>query len=115
MADRPCPLRQPRSPQSAVRSPQSPGPGPIQPPSRRLPAKRVPEAVERWLRLYAAERAGEETFNEFVDRVGTAPFEAAVKDLAMPIEFSLPNLDHFIDWSRAEPYRVERGEGECAV
>jgi sulfite reductase (ferredoxin) len=81
----------------------------------RLPAKRVPEAVERWLRLYADERSGAETFNDFVDRIGTAEFEARVKDLAMPIEFNLANLDHFVDWSRSEPYKVERGEGECAV
>jgi sulfite reductase beta subunit-like hemoprotein len=81
----------------------------------RLPAKRVPEAVERWLRFYEAERVGEETFNDFVDRTGTAEFEARVKDLTMPIEFNLANLDHFVDWSRSEPYRVERGEGECAV
>src|SRR5204862_249854 len=29
----------------------------------RLPAKRVPEAVERWLRFYEAERSGEEAFH----------------------------------------------------
>ncbi len=81
----------------------------------RLPAKRVPEAVERWLRLYEAGREAEETFNSFVDRVGTDDFEAEVKDLSMPIEFSLSTLDHFVDWSRSEPYKVERGEGECAV
>jgi sulfite reductase beta subunit-like hemoprotein len=81
----------------------------------RLPAKRVPDAVERWIRHYEAERDDGETFNQFVARVGTDPFEELVKDLAMPIEFNLSNLDHFVDWSRSEPYRVERGEGECAV
>jgi sulfite reductase beta subunit-like hemoprotein len=81
----------------------------------RLPAKRVPDAVERWIRLYESERTDGEEFNDFVDRVGTAHFEESVKDLSMPVEFSLENLDHFIDWSRSEPYKVERGEGECAV
>jgi sulfite reductase beta subunit-like hemoprotein len=81
----------------------------------RLPAKRVPEAVERWVRLYESERVDGEEFNAFVERVGTDQFEAQVKDLAMPVEFSLETLDHFIDWSRSEPYKVERGEGECAV
>jgi len=33
----------------------------------------------------------------------------------MPVEFSAENLLHFIDWNRSEPYKVERGEGECAV
>src|SRR6202035_1937846 len=36
----------------------------------RLPAKRVPEAVERWVRFYESERADGEEFNTFVDRVG---------------------------------------------
>jgi sulfite reductase (ferredoxin) len=81
----------------------------------RLPAKRVPDAVERWVRLYEEERSDDEAFNAFVERIGTARFEERVKDLSMPIEFSLENLNHFIDWSRSEPYKVERGEGECAV
>ena len=81
----------------------------------RLPAKRVPDAVERWIRDYESSRADGETFNEFVDRMGTAHFEELASELTMPIEFSLDNLDHFIDWSRSEPYKVERGEGECAV
>jgi sulfite reductase beta subunit-like hemoprotein len=81
----------------------------------RLPAKRVPEAVERWLRLYEAERSDGEEFNAFVDRVSPARFEEEVADLTMPVEFSLETLDQFVDWSRSEPYKVERGEGECAV
>src|SRR5439155_6558028 len=76
----------------------------------RLPAKRVPDAVERWVRFYERDRIDGEEFNAFVERVGTGAFEAEVKDLAMPIEFSLENLEHFIDWSRSEPYKVERGE-----
>jgi sulfite reductase beta subunit-like hemoprotein len=81
----------------------------------RFPAKRVPDTVERWLRFYESERNDGETFNELVERLGTDPFEEIVKDLAMPMEFSLETLDNFIDWSRSEPYKVERGEGECAV
>jgi sulfite reductase beta subunit-like hemoprotein len=81
----------------------------------RLAAKRVPSAVERWIRFYEDVRLHGETFNDFVSRVGEAEFEARVKDLAMPIEFGLETLDHFMDWSRSEPYRVIRGEGECAL
>jgi sulfite reductase beta subunit-like hemoprotein len=81
----------------------------------RLPAKRVPEAVERWIRDYESSRRDGETFNEYVDRVGTSRFEEISNELTLPIEFNLENLDHFIDWSRSEPYKVERGEGECAV
>jgi sulfite reductase beta subunit-like hemoprotein len=81
----------------------------------RLPAKRVPEAVERWLRLYEAERDEGEEFNDFVERVGTGRFEDEVAELTLPAEFSLETMSQFIDWSRSEPYAVERGEGECAV
>ena len=82
----------------------------------RLPAKRVPDAVERWIRYYESERRDGEAFNAFVDRVGTAEFEALVKrDLALPPEFSLESMTEFIDWNRDVPFEVIRGEGECAV
>ena len=81
----------------------------------RLAAKRVPEAVERWVRFYESERADGEEFNAFVDRVGTHEFEARVKDLTMPIDFSLENMSYFVDWTKSAPFEVQRGEGECAV
>ncbi len=81
----------------------------------RLPAKRVPEAVQRWVRFYESERQDGEEFNAFVDRVGPQEFEAQVKDLTMPIEFSLENMNYFVDWTKSSPFEVIRGEGECAV
>ena len=33
----------------------------------------------------------------------------------MPVEFSLENMGYFIDWTKNQPFQVERGEGECAV
>jgi sulfite reductase beta subunit-like hemoprotein len=81
----------------------------------RLAAKRIPEAIERWLRMYEAEREEGEAFNAFAERVGTTRFEDEARDLALPIEFSLENMSHFIDWQRGEPFQVIRGEGECAV
>jgi sulfite reductase beta subunit-like hemoprotein len=81
----------------------------------RIPSKRVPEAVERWIRFYESDRDDGEEFNDFAARVGTAAFEAQIKDLAMPAEFSLENMNLFIDWTKNTPFVVERGEGECAV
>jgi sulfite reductase beta subunit-like hemoprotein len=81
----------------------------------RLPAKRVPEAVERWVRYYERDRERGEEFNAFAQRVGTASFEELVKDLSLPAEFSLENMNLFIDWTKSSPFVVERGEGECAV
>ncbi len=82
----------------------------------RLPAKRVPEAVERWVRMYEAERSGaDEEFNAFAERIGAARFEEEVKELTLPAEFSLETMQQFIDWNRSSPYEVVRGEGECAI
>src|SRR5436190_14111409 len=81
----------------------------------RLAAKPVPEAVERWIRHYESGRRDCEEFNRFVERVGEHELEEVVRDLSMPVEFSLENMSHFIDWSRSEPFQVIRGEGECAV
>jgi sulfite reductase beta subunit-like hemoprotein len=81
----------------------------------RLASKRVPEAVERWLRFYEAERLEGEAFNAFATRVGAVAFEERVRDLAMPIEFGLETMSNFIDWTKNIPFQVERGEGECAV
>ncbi|HLY49894.1 MAG TPA: nitrite/sulfite reductase [Solirubrobacteraceae bacterium] len=81
----------------------------------RLPAKRVPEAVERWIRFYESDRVQGEEFNAFAARVGAHEFESQVKDLTLPIEFNLENMSYFIDWTKAAPFEVIRGEGECAV
>jgi sulfite reductase beta subunit-like hemoprotein len=81
----------------------------------RLPAKRVPEAIERWIRHYEASRAEGETWGAFVARVGTGELEGLVKELSMPVEFGLETMSQFIDWNRDVPFQVIRGEGECAV
>jgi sulfite reductase beta subunit-like hemoprotein len=81
----------------------------------RLAAKRIPDAIERWVHMYEAERLEGEAFNAFAERVGTKRFEDEVRELALPIEFSLETMNHFIDWSRNAPFEVQRGEGECAV
>ncbi len=81
----------------------------------RLPAKRVPEAVERWVRFYGSERQDGEEFNRFVARVGPEAFTERVRDLALPAEFGLENMNLFIDWTKNAPFEVIRGEGECAV
>jgi sulfite reductase beta subunit-like hemoprotein len=81
----------------------------------RLPAKRVPDAIERWIRHYESSRSESEGFRAFAERVGTEEMEGLVKDLTMPVEFGLDTMNEFIDWSRSVPFAVVRGEGECAV
>ena len=82
----------------------------------RVPAKRAPQVVERFISYYQSNRANaDEEFNSFVDRVGVEPFEALLANLTIPPEFSLENMGEFIDWERDGLYILERGEGECAV
>jgi sulfite reductase (ferredoxin) len=82
----------------------------------RLPAKRVPDAIERWIRHYESNRTDEsEAWGAFAERVGTAELEGLVKDLSMPVDFGLETMNTFIDWNRNVPFEVIRGEGECAV
>jgi sulfite reductase (ferredoxin) len=81
----------------------------------RLPSKRVPDAIERWIGHYEANRKDGEEWNDFAERVGTAELEGLVKDLSMPVDFGLETMNQFIDWNRNVPFEVIRGEGECAV
>jgi sulfite reductase beta subunit-like hemoprotein len=81
----------------------------------RLPAKRVPDAIERWIRMYERERTDGEEFNAYAERVGPDHFTDTVRDLSLPVEFNVENMGFFIDWQRNELYEVIRGEGECAV
>ncbi len=81
----------------------------------RLPSKRVPDAIERWIGHYESNRNDGEEWNDFTERVGTAELEALVKDLSMPVDFGLETMSQFIDWNRNVPFEVIRGEGECAV
>jgi sulfite reductase beta subunit-like hemoprotein len=81
----------------------------------RLPAKRVPDAVERWIRHYEGNRNAGEEWGAFAERVGNGELEGLVKDLSLPVEFSLESMNTFIDWNRDVPFQVIRGEGECAV
>jgi sulfite reductase beta subunit-like hemoprotein len=82
---------------------------------QRLPAKRVPEAIERWIRHYEANRNDGEGWGAFVERVGTSELEGLVKELSLPVDFGLETMNTFIDWKRDVPFQVIRGEGECAV
>ncbi|HEY1689419.1 MAG TPA: nitrite/sulfite reductase [Solirubrobacteraceae bacterium] len=81
----------------------------------RLPAKRVPEAVARWLKHYESNHNDGETWIEFVQRVGTPELEGLVKELSLPMDFGIETMNEFIDWNRNAPFEVIRGEGECAI
>ena len=82
--------------------------------STKLPSKRAPEAVERILGYYKDQRNDGEEFNDFVDRIGHTAFEELLADLR-PVGPVQENLELYQDWERSGLYKLERGEGECAV
>lgn len=81
----------------------------------RVPSKRVPEAVERFVQHYQAHRRTDEAFSAFVKRVGTAPFADLITDLSLPVTFDDEHMHEFIDWNQNRVYKLERGEGECTA
>jgi sulfite reductase beta subunit-like hemoprotein len=81
----------------------------------KVPAKRAPELVNAVLAHYQAERNEGESFNDFVDRIGTAPFEEIAGKFRDVGKLNKANLDTYMDWDRTILYKLERGEGECAV
>ena len=82
----------------------------------RLPAKRVPEAVERWLRHYERERARRRAVQRLRRaRRHRARSRTLVRTSRCRPSSGLETMNQFIDWNRDEPFQVIRGEGECAV
>lgn len=81
----------------------------------RVPTKAVPDAVRAFLSVYKEQRQADEPFPAFVDRVGREPFEQAAAPLAAIPAFDGERPEFYRDWDQTMLYRVERGEGECAV
>ena len=80
-----------------------------------IPAKRVPEAVERVIALYRAGRKDEdETFHDWIDRVGVVSLKGQFEDLRdLPDPALAPDL--YRDWGQDFAFQLQVGESECAV
>jgi sulfite reductase (NADPH) hemoprotein beta-component len=79
----------------------------------KIPARRIPEAVNRMLSLYQEERTTGETATAFFMRVDPTHARAAVADLEkMPAEEAQP-VD-FIDPGEDQAFNPEVMDGECA-
>jgi sulfite reductase beta subunit-like hemoprotein len=84
-------------------------------PKGKIPAKRVPEVIRTVLDYYQGHRAESEPFNTFVDRVGVSPFEAIIAEYQDMGPLNRENIGTYMDWNKTVLYKLERGEGECAV
>jgi sulfite reductase beta subunit-like hemoprotein len=82
----------------------------------RVPAKKAPEALKAIIAHYTDNRNDGEKFNDFVDRVGVAPFEEIFGRFKQEIgPLDKDHINSYMDWGKTVLYKLERGEGECAV
>jgi sulfite reductase beta subunit-like hemoprotein len=80
----------------------------------KIPARRVPDAVERLVALYRQERAPGQTALEWLRSADDARLKAALADLErLTPEDALPA--DFVDLGEEGEYRVETLAGECSA
>ena len=79
-----------------------------------VPAKRIPEVVERLTGRYVAEREKNESFKAFVQRIGKIQIKGMLDDLTkIPAHDADPTL--YTDWGDSREFTIgDIGVGECA-
>ena len=80
----------------------------------KVPARRVPQAIERLVALYRAERVEGEDAAAFFARVEPARAKAALGELAELAPEAVRPED-LVDLGDSSAFRPETGEGECAA
>ena len=79
----------------------------------KIPARRVPEALERLIGLYRAERRAGESATEFFARVELPAAKKALAGLdALTAEQAQP--EDYVDLGQQSEFRPETQDGECA-
>ena len=82
----------------------------------RIPAKQAPEALKSVLGTYVANRNDGEEFADFIERFGVSKFEEDFGKLRAQVgPLDRDNIQTYMDWGKTVVYKLERGEGECAV
>lgn len=81
----------------------------------RIPAKRTPDALRNIIGYYEQNRLDDELFKDFVVRVTPKAFEPLIEDLKETRELNRDSIEAYMDWDKTIIYKMERGEGECAV
>ena len=85
-------------------------------PRVKVPAKAAPSVLKTIVTYYKANRADDsEKFNQFLDRVGLEELTEVAVAAEKSAQEAAPDSDLYVDWERTNIYKLERGEGECAV
>jgi sulfite reductase (ferredoxin) len=80
----------------------------------RIPSKRIPDVIDRITDRYAKERQGEESFQEFVKRVGKKELHSMLQDLQKVPPYEI-DPSYYSDWGDPREYTIgDMGTGECA-
>ena len=80
----------------------------------KVPARRLPEALERLLELYVADRSAGESATAFFGRVDLARVKTLLSDLEQMLPASTV-ADDFIDLAETAEFKPEIQEGECSA
>ena len=85
-------------------------------PRVKVPAKAAPGVLKTIVTYYRDNRADDsERFNQFLDRVGLEELTEVAIAAERAGGEAAPGSDMYVDWERSNQYKLERGEGECAV
>ena len=81
----------------------------------KLPAKHVPDAVEKLLDAYIDERQDGEKFAAWSGRAGTPHVQELLAEYKVVPQFN-ENPMAYVDWGQSKLFTLDdMGEGECAV
>jgi sulfite reductase beta subunit-like hemoprotein len=80
----------------------------------KVPARRVPQALERLVEMYTAEKQPGETPLAFFSRVEPAKVTARIKDLT-ELDAASAKPEDFVDLGESKAFEVVEMEGECAA
>jgi sulfite reductase (NADPH) hemoprotein beta-component len=79
----------------------------------KIPARRIPAALERLIGLYQAERAEGETATAFFERIELARVKPLLADLEVMTPESAQAED-YVDIAQTDKFRPQTMAGECA-
>ncbi len=81
----------------------------------KVPAKAIPDAVDKLLATYTAQRADGEKFGVWAGRVGTPFVQELLAEYRVVPEFTKDPMA-YVDWGQSKFFTLDdMGEGECAV
>ena len=80
----------------------------------KVPARRAPQALERLIRLYDAEKDGQETPLAFFRRLDVTRVKTLLADLET-LTAATATADDYIDLAETTAFRPETSDGECAT